>query len=76
MLTATDRDEALKEDYTFDPGSFDYGVDDEWGDEDATWNEEEGQQQTQPEQQLQSQSEPTSAQDESQAYLEFLSEEV
>jgi hypothetical protein len=72
---ALDREEALKDDYQYDPASYDYGEDDEWADEDATWENEAGQ--------------PAGEQggageadgqnenrDESSTYLEFLNEEV
>ncbi|CAJ2503522.1 Uu.00g109160.m01.CDS01 [Anthostomella pinea] len=59
------RQEALKEDYTFDSGNYEYDDDDEWGDDEANWNAEDA-----PEE------EPTDARDESTAYLEFLNEEA
>lgn len=59
------REEALKEDYTFDPANYDYDDDeDEWNEEE-NWAAE-----NEPEE------EATDAKDESTAYLEFLNEEV
>lgn len=70
-----DREEALKDDYQYDPGSYDYGADDEWADEDATWETEEAQQV--PEQAgAQEPEAQADARDEGSAYLEFLNEEV
>ncbi len=62
-----DREEALKDDFQFDSGTYGYDEsDDEWDDEEANWNG--------PEQEEQ---EPAGdAKDESTAYLEFLNEEV
>ncbi|KAI0600738.1 importin-beta domain-containing protein [Biscogniauxia sp. FL1348] len=59
------REEALKDDFTFDANNYDYEDEDEWGDDDANWNAEEG-----PEE------EQSDARDESTAYLEFLNEEA
>ncbi len=61
-----DREEALKDDFQFDSGTYGYDEsDDEWDDEEANWNG--------PEQE----EEPAAdAKDESTAYLEFLNEEV
>ncbi|KAI9904393.1 hypothetical protein N3K66_000922 [Trichothecium roseum] len=62
------RDEALRDDFQFD-GNYDYGVEDEWDDDDANWTGEE--------QEAAEQVEPTpEAKDESTAYLEFLNEEA
>ncbi|GAW15394.1 hypothetical protein ANO14919_048030 [Xylariales sp. No.14919] len=58
------REEALKEDFTFDPNSYDVEDDEEWGDEDANWAAEG------PEE------EQNEGRDESTAYLEFLNEEA
>jgi hypothetical protein len=64
--TVEDREEALKDDYQFDSGTYGYDEsDDEWDDEEANWNGGENEE------------EPTAeAKDESTAYLEFLNEEV
>ncbi|KAI4864835.1 ARM repeat-containing protein [Hypoxylon rubiginosum] len=59
------REEALKEDFTYDAGTYEYEDLDEWADEDTNWNAEEG-----------AEGEPTEARDESTAYLEFLNEEA
>lgn len=59
------REDALKDDYTFDAGSYDYDDEDEWAEEDTNWQVEE-----KPEEESQ---EPR---DESTAYLEFLNEEA
>ncbi|KAI0012052.1 importin-beta domain-containing protein, partial [Xylariaceae sp. FL0662B] len=59
------REDALKEDFTFDANNYDYDDEDEWGDDDTNWNTEEG-----PEE------EQTEVRDESTAYLEFLNEEA
>jgi importin-7 len=59
------REDALKDDYTFDAGSYDYDDEDEWAEEDANWQTEE-----KPEE------EPQESRDESTAYLEFLNEEA
>ncbi|TPX14929.1 uncharacterized protein E0L32_005038 [Thyridium curvatum] len=58
------REEALKDDFTLEPGNYDYDDDDEWNEDEATWTAEE------PEG-----AEITDAKDESTAYLEFLNEE-
>jgi importin-7 len=59
------REEALKDDFHFEANSYDYDDDDEWGDDEATWDGEEN-----------AEEEPTDSKDESTAYLEFLNEEV
>ncbi|ETS77667.1 hypothetical protein PFICI_09729 [Pestalotiopsis fici W106-1] len=59
------RDDALKDDYTYDAGSYDYDDEDEWAEEDTNWQLEE-----KPEE------EPQEGRDESTAYLEFLNEEA
>ncbi|KAF3015810.1 hypothetical protein E8E14_000642 [Neopestalotiopsis sp. 37M] len=59
------RDDALKDDYTYDAGSYDYDDEDEWAEEDSNWQTEE-----KPEE------EPQEGRDESTAYLEFLNEEA
>ncbi|KAF7520633.1 hypothetical protein G7054_g12705 [Neopestalotiopsis clavispora] len=59
------RDDALKDDYTYDAGSYDYDDEDEWAEEDTNWQTEE-----KPEE------EPQEGRDESTAYLEFLNEEA
>lgn len=61
-----DREEALKDDFQFDSGTYGYDEsEDEWDDEDANWTGAEDEE------------EPTGdAKDESTAYLEFLNEEV
>jgi hypothetical protein len=61
-----DRDEALRDDFQLDSASYDYGDDDEWGEDDTTWATED-----EPEEE-----EVSDARDESTAYLEFLHEEV
>lgn len=59
------REEALKDDFTFDSGAYDYEDEDEWGEDEANWNAaEEGGEET------------NDARDESTAYLEFLNEEA
>lgn len=58
------REEALKDDFTFDPSNYDVEDDEEWGDEDTNWTADG------PE------DEPTDGRDESTAYLEFLNEEA
>ncbi|PFH56452.1 hypothetical protein XA68_16482 [Ophiocordyceps unilateralis] len=59
------REEALRDDFHLE-STYDYGDDDEWGDEDANWNgEEEPVQEGAPE-----------TKDESKAYLEFLNDEA
>lgn len=57
------REQALKDDFTFDAGSYDYEDEDEWAEDDTNWQAEE------PE-------ENTEGKDESTAYLEFLNEEA
>lgn len=59
------RDDALKDDYTFDAGSYDYDDEDEWAEEDTNWQVEE-----------KTEEEPQESRDESTAYLEFLNEEA
>jgi hypothetical protein len=61
-----DREEALKDDFQFESGT--YGYDDseeEWDDEEANWGAAENEEEA-----------STEAKDESTAYLEFLNEEV
>ena len=73
-LTCADREEALKDDYSYDPASYDYGSDDDWADEDANWETEDTQQAAEPgAQDAEAQNEVL---DENSAYLEFLNEEV
>lgn len=62
------REAALRDDFTFDAGTYDYEDEGEWNDEDAAgqWTEEEDT----------AEAEPTETRDESSAYLEFLNEEV
>lgn len=65
--TIEDREEALKDDFQFESGTYGYEEsDDEWDDEEANWNGGENEE------------EPAAAEnkDESTAYLEFLNEEV
>jgi hypothetical protein len=59
------RDDALKDDYTYDAGSYDYDDEDEWAEEDTNWQLEE-----------KAEEEPQESRDESTAYLEFLNEEA
>ncbi|OTB03929.1 hypothetical protein M426DRAFT_167601 [Hypoxylon sp. CI-4A] len=59
------REQALKEDFTYESNNYDYEDDDEWADDDTNWNAEEGGEAGQGE-----------ARDESTAYLEFLNEEA
>lgn len=68
-----DREEALKDDYQYDPASYDYGADDDWADEDAAWETEETQTTGEAGQEGEAQKE---VRDEGSAYLEFLNEEV
>ncbi|ROT41635.1 importin-beta domain-containing protein [Sodiomyces alkalinus F11] len=58
------REEALRDDYHFD-STYDYGEEDEWGDDEANWNAEDDAEEENPE-----------TRDESTAYLEFLNEEA
>jgi len=58
------REEALKDDFSFDPSSYDYEDEDEWDGDEANWAAEEGGE------------EATEGRDESTAYLEFLNEEA
>ncbi|KAK7754581.1 Nonsense-mediated mRNA decay protein 5 [Diatrype stigma] len=60
------REEALKDDFTFDPNAYDYEDEDEWAEDDANWNAEEGA----------GEEEHPEARDGSTAYLEFLNEEA
>ena len=60
------REEALKDDFTFDPSAYDYEDEDEWAEDDANWNADEGA----------AEEEPQDARDGSTAYLEFLNEEA
>ena len=63
-----DREEALKDDFQFESGTYGYDEsDDEWDDEEANWNGGENEQEQQP---------TAEGKDESTAYLEFLNEEV
>lgn len=66
-LYLQDREAALQDDFQFG-GSYDYGDEEEWADEEANWTGEEGQAE---EQELSSE-----VKDENTAYLEFLNEEV
>lgn len=59
------RAEAMKDDFTLDPGSYDYEDDDEWDEDDANWNADGDQEE-----------DPSDVKDESTAYIEFLNEEV
>ncbi|KAG4221287.1 hypothetical protein PC116_g30237, partial [Phytophthora cactorum] len=59
------REEALKEDFTYDSNEYGYEDEDEWADEDTNWAVEEG-----------TEGEQGDARDESTAYLEFLNEEA
>ncbi|KAI1361218.1 importin-beta domain-containing protein [Xylaria arbuscula] len=58
------REEALKDDFTFDPNSYDVEDDEEWGEEDTNWTADA------PE------DDQNEGRDESTAYLEFLNEEA
>ncbi|KXJ90565.1 importin-7 [Microdochium bolleyi] len=58
------REEALKDDFSYDPSSYDYEDEDEWDGDEANWAAEEGTE------------EPAEGRDESTAYLEFLNEEA
>lgn len=58
------REEALKDDFEFDPNSYDVEDDEEWDEEDSTWTAEG------PEE------EQSDGRDESTAYLDFLNEEA
>lgn len=60
-----DRQDALKDDFHLEQSYDDYEDEDEWGEEETTWQAEE-----EPE------TEKTEVRDESTAYLEFLNEEV
>ncbi|KAF3065226.1 hypothetical protein GL218_02393 [Daldinia childiae] len=59
------REEALKEDFTYDSNEYGYEDEDEWADEDTSWAVEEG-----------AEGDQGDARDESTAYLEFLNEEA
>ena len=59
------REEALRDDFHFD-STYDYGEDDEWAEDESQWNGEEEV----------TEEEATETKDESQAYLEFLNDEV
>ncbi|KAI0169799.1 ARM repeat-containing protein [Hypoxylon sp. FL1284] len=59
------REEALKDDFTYDSTTYEYEDDDEWADEDTNWSTEGG-----------AAGEPTDSRDESTAYLEFLNQEA
>lgn len=60
-----DREEALKDDFQYDGGTYGYDEsDDEWDDEEANWN---GGEEEEP---------AAETKDESTAYLDFLNEEV
>lgn len=60
------REEALKDDFHLDSGTYGYeDEDEEWNGDDGNWNEE-----------LEEEEETGDAKDESTAYLEFLNEEV
>jgi len=65
----------LKDDYQYDPGAYDYGGDDDWADEDASWGED-GTQSAEAPQPGQEAEPATEGRDESSAYLDFLNEEV
>lgn len=61
-----DREEALRDDFQFDSGTYGYDdSEDEWHDEEASWEGAENEEEA-----------PTEVKDESTAYLEFLNEEV
>jgi len=64
-IAMKNREEALKDDFTFDPSTYDLDDEDEWGDDDANWAAEEGLEE-----------EHAEGRDESTAYLEFLNEEA
>ncbi|KAI8963985.1 importin-7 [Daldinia sp. FL1419] len=59
------REEALKEDFTYDSNDYGYEDEDEWADEDTSWAVEEG-----------TEGDTGDVRDESTAYLEFLNEEA
>lgn len=61
-----DRDDALRDDFRLESGSYGYGEDEEWAEDDTNWTAEDD-----PEEE-----EAADARDESTAYLEFLNEEV
>ncbi|KAI0390471.1 importin-beta domain-containing protein [Xylariaceae sp. FL0594] len=64
-IAMRNREEALKDDFTFDASTYDVDDEDEWGDDDANWTADEGPEEEQGE-----------GRDESTAYLEFLNEEA
>jgi hypothetical protein len=64
LTSASDREEALKDDYPLDGSAYDDEEDEEWAGDDTTWNDE-----AEPD-------EENDAKDESTAYLEFLNEEA
>ena len=66
-LTAKDREEALKDDFHLEGGTYGYDdEDDEWNDDEASWEGAEADHED----------EATDVKDEGTAYLEFLQEEV
>lgn len=67
-MAMKNREEALKDDFSFDPSSYDYEDEDEWGEEDANWNANAGEEKPEKAE--------GEARDESTAYLEFLNEEA
>lgn len=62
-IAMRNREQALKDDFTFDAGSYDYEDDDEWAEDDTNWAVEEAE-------------DTADTKDESTAYLEFLNEEA
>lgn len=62
-IAMRNREQALKDDFTFDAGSYDYEEDDEWAEDDTNWAVEEAE-------------DTADTKDESTAYLEFLNEEA
>lgn len=64
----TDREDALRDDFTLDAG-YDYVDEDEWDERDVAWNGDE-------EAGSAGDDESPETKDESAAYLEFLNEEV
>lgn len=64
----TDREDALRDDFTLDAG-YDYVDEDEWDERDVAWNDDEDPGSAGDEEQAETK-------DESAAYLEFLNEEV
>lgn len=65
MLTIVDREEALKDDFHLEGGTYGYEDEDEEWNGDEGWNAEE-----------ENEEDPGDVKDESTAYLEFLNEEV